>query len=48
MLHKDILTLSFAARDSQEAQIQLALERGIPAFCGFARDLQTRFACPVI
>lgn len=32
MLEKDILTLSFAPRDSHKAQIQFALERGIPAF----------------
>ncbi|PIN22002.1 hypothetical protein CDL12_05302 [Handroanthus impetiginosus] len=32
MLAEDILTLSFAPRDSHKAQIQFALERGIPAF----------------
>ncbi|KAH7373795.1 hypothetical protein KP509_17G075300 [Ceratopteris richardii] len=32
MLEKDVLTLSFAPRDSHKAQIQFALERGIPAF----------------
>ncbi|XP_010255504.1 PREDICTED: probable methyltransferase PMT13 [Nelumbo nucifera] len=32
LLHEDILTLSFAPRDSHKAQIQFALERGIPAF----------------
>lgn len=32
LLEKDILTLSFAPRDSHKAQIQFALERGIPAF----------------
>ncbi|XP_077234620.1 putative pectin methyltransferase QUA3 [Tasmannia lanceolata] len=32
MLKEDILTLSFAPRDSHKAQIQFALERGIPAF----------------
>ncbi|KAF9617561.1 hypothetical protein IFM89_037373 [Coptis chinensis] len=32
MLTEDILTLSFAPRDSHKSQIQFALERGIPAF----------------
>lgn len=32
LLKKDVLTLSFAPRDSHKAQIQFALERGIPAF----------------
>ncbi|KAI3835429.1 hypothetical protein MKX03_034519 [Papaver bracteatum] len=31
LLKEDILTLSFAPRDSHKAQIQFALERGIPA-----------------
>ncbi|KAL2461613.1 putative methyltransferase PMT13 [Abeliophyllum distichum] len=34
MLAEDILPLSFAPRDSHKAQIQFALERGIPAFVG--------------
>uniref|UniRef100_A0A5B6YPN1 Methyltransferase n=1 Tax=Davidia involucrata TaxID=16924 RepID=A0A5B6YPN1_DAVIN len=32
LLAEDMLTLSFAPRDSHKAQIQFALERGIPAF----------------
>ncbi|KAH1235132.1 putative methyltransferase PMT13 [Glycine max] len=32
MLSKNILTMSFAPRDSHKAQIQFALERGVPAF----------------
>jgi hypothetical protein len=32
MLAEDILTMSFAPRDSHKSQIQFALERGIPAF----------------
>ncbi|KAL8160020.1 hypothetical protein V2J09_001557 [Rumex salicifolius] len=32
LLLQDILTLSFAPRDSHKAQIQFALERGVPAF----------------
>ncbi|CAA2992927.1 probable methyltransferase PMT13 [Olea europaea subsp. europaea] len=50
MLAEDILTLSFAPRDSHKSQIQFALERGIPAlvamlgtrrlpFPGFSFDL---------
>ncbi|XP_075489180.1 putative pectin methyltransferase QUA3 isoform X1 [Primulina tabacum] len=32
MLNENMLTLSFAPRDSHKAQIQFALERGVPAF----------------
>lgn len=32
LLSEDILALSFAPRDSHKAQIQFALERGVPAF----------------
>lgn len=32
LLQEDILTLSFAPRDSHKSQIQFVLERGIPAF----------------
>lgn len=32
MLKENIMTLSFAPRDSHKAQIQFALERGVPAF----------------
>ncbi|KAI3681714.1 hypothetical protein L6452_36518 [Arctium lappa] len=32
LLAEDLLTLSFAPRDSHKSQIQFALERGIPAF----------------
>lgn len=32
LLKKNIMTLSFAPRDSHKSQIQFALERGIPAF----------------
>lgn len=31
MLEKNVITMSFAPRDVHEAQIQFALERGIPA-----------------
>lgn len=29
---RDVLAMSFAPKDEHEAQVQLALERGIPAF----------------
>lgn len=32
LLAEDILTMSFAPRDSHKSQIQFALERGVPAF----------------
>ena len=31
LLDKDVITLSFAPKDEHDAQIQFALERGIPA-----------------
>ncbi|KAK8481193.1 hypothetical protein V6N11_030612 [Hibiscus sabdariffa] len=34
MLKRDILTMSFAPRDTHEAQVQFALERGVPAMIG--------------
>lgn len=34
MLDRDILTVSLAPRDNHEAQVQFALERGIPAILG--------------
>ncbi|KAG1360685.1 putative methyltransferase PMT15 [Cocos nucifera] len=39
LLSQNILTMSFAPRDSHKAQVQLALERGLPAMLGiFATD----------
>jgi hypothetical protein len=32
LFDKDVITMSFAPKDEHEAQVQLALERGIPAF----------------
>ncbi|KAF7834137.1 putative methyltransferase PMT26 [Senna tora] len=32
LFEKDVLTMSFAPKDEHEAQVQFALERGIPAF----------------
>lgn len=34
LLSRDILVMSFAPRDSHEAQVQFALERGVPAMIG--------------
>ncbi|KAI3420555.1 Methyltransferase, partial [Psidium guajava] len=34
LLSRDILTVSFAPRDTHEAQVQFALERGVPALIG--------------
>ncbi|XP_010919241.1 probable methyltransferase PMT15 [Elaeis guineensis] len=34
LLSRDILTMSIAPRDSHEAQVQFALERGVPAMIG--------------
>lgn len=33
-MSRDILPLSFAPRDTHEAQVQFALERGVPALIG--------------
>lgn len=34
LLSRNILTVSFAPRDTHEAQVQFALERGVPALIG--------------
>ncbi|KAJ6837943.1 uncharacterized protein M6B38_321700 [Iris pallida] len=34
LLSRDIIAMSFAPRDSHEAQVQFALERGVPAMIG--------------
>jgi len=34
LLKRNVLTMSFAPRDSHEAQVQFALERGVPAVIG--------------
>jgi len=34
LLEKEVLTMSVAPRDSYKAQVQFALERGLPAFVG--------------
>lgn len=33
-ISRNILTVSFAPRDTHEAQVQFALERGVPALLG--------------
>jgi len=33
-MKRNIITMSFAPRDSHEAQVQFALERGVPAMIG--------------
>lgn len=43
MLAEGILTLSFAPRDSHKAQIQFALERGVPAFVAMLGTLRLPF-----
>ncbi|KAG9147678.1 hypothetical protein Leryth_014850 [Lithospermum erythrorhizon] len=43
MLAEDILTLSFAPRDSHKAQIQFALERGVPALVAMLGTLRLPF-----
>lgn len=34
LLKRDIVAMSFAPRDTHEAQVQFALERGVPAMIG--------------
>lgn len=34
MFKKNVITMSFAPRDSHESQVQFALERGVPAVIG--------------
>lgn len=34
LLSRNILAISFAPRDTHEAQVQFALERGVPALIG--------------
>ncbi|KAH9562013.1 hypothetical protein CY35_05G050800 [Sphagnum magellanicum] len=43
LLSKDVLTMSFAPRDSRKPQVQFALERGIPAFVGAMGTLRLPF-----
>ncbi|GMN68504.1 hypothetical protein TIFTF001_037562 [Ficus carica] len=40
LLSRDILAMSFAPRDSHEAQVQFALERGVPALIGVLASIR--------
>ncbi|KAG5565700.1 hypothetical protein RHGRI_001573 [Rhododendron griersonianum] len=40
LLSRNILTMSFAPRDSHEAQVQFALERGVPAMIGVLASIR--------
>ncbi|CAM8967755.1 unnamed protein product [Rhodiola kirilowii] len=43
LLERNVLTMSFAPKDGHEAQIQFALERGIPAFLAVIGTQQLTF-----
>lgn len=43
LLSRDVVTLSFAPRDTHEAQVQFALERGIPAFIAVLATMRLPF-----
>ncbi|PON62673.1 hypothetical protein TorRG33x02_278420 [Trema orientale] len=40
LLSRDILAVSFAPRDTHEAQVQFALERGVPALIGILASMR--------
>lgn len=40
LLSRNILTVSFAPRDTHEAQVQFALERGVPALIGVLASIR--------
>ncbi|KAJ4881409.1 putative methyltransferase PMT18 [Raphanus sativus] len=40
LLKRDILAMSFAPRDTHEAQVQFALERGVPAIIGIMGSIR--------
>ncbi|WOL06268.1 putative methyltransferase PMT15 [Canna indica] len=40
LLSRDVLAMSFAPRDSHEAQVQFALERGVPAMIGVLASIR--------
>ena len=40
LLKKNVIAMSFAPRDSHEAQVQFALERGVPAVIGVFGSIQ--------
>ncbi|XP_006650137.1 probable methyltransferase PMT2 [Oryza brachyantha] len=43
LLKKNVLTMSFAPRDNHEAQVQFALERGVPAYIGVLGSIKSPF-----
>ncbi|KAG0454065.1 hypothetical protein HPP92_025369 [Vanilla planifolia] len=43
LFKRNVLTISFAPRDSHEAQVQFALERGVPAFIGVLGTMRLPF-----
>lgn len=43
LLDRNVLTMSFAPKDEHEAQIQFALERGIPSFLAVIGTKQLTF-----
>ncbi|KAM7267423.1 hypothetical protein ACFE04_009589 [Oxalis oulophora] len=43
LFKKNVITMSFAPRDSHEAQVQFALERGVPAFIGVLGTIKLPF-----
>ena len=40
LLSRDIIAVSFAPRDTHEAQVQFALERGVPALIGVLASIR--------
>ena len=40
LLKRNVIAMSFAPRDSHEAQVQFALERGVPAVIGVLGSIQ--------
>ncbi|CAN1753801.1 Probable methyltransferase PMT2 [Linum perenne] len=43
LFEKNVVTMSFAPRDSDEAQVQIALERGVPAVIGVLETIKLPF-----
>ncbi|XP_027080060.1 probable methyltransferase PMT14 [Coffea arabica] len=43
LMKRNVLTMSFAPRDNHEAQVQFALERGVPAYIGVLGSIQLPF-----
>ncbi|KAM3278595.1 hypothetical protein ACQJBY_046089 [Aegilops geniculata] len=43
LLKKNVLTISFAPKDNHEAQVQFALERGVPAYIGVLGSMKLSF-----